>query len=83
MDDTYPVSPPAALKTHAEEAPAEALLEEEEVRHGFGVAANHHKPQPAPRPFSDSIFNDRIFTEVSPRESKFSSNLITSDDYED
>jgi len=83
MDDTYPASPPAALKTHAEEAPAEALLEEEEVRHGFGVAANHRKPQPAPRPFSDSIFNDRIFTEVSPRESKFSSNLITSDDYED
>ena len=84
MDDTYPASPPSGLKTHSEEAPAEALLEEEDIHHGFGVAANRRKPgQQAPRPFSDSIFNDRIFTEGAPRDSRFSSNLITSDDYED
>ncbi len=83
MDDTYPSSPPTGLKTCAEDVPAEAPLDEEEVRHGFGVAANRRKPAQTPRPFSDSIFNDRIFTEVPPRESSFSSNLITSDDYED
>jgi hypothetical protein len=83
MDDTYPSSPPTGLKTYPEEAPEEALLDDEEVRHGFGVAANRRKPAEAPRPFSNSIFNDRIFTEGSPRNSGFSSNLITSDDYED
>lgn len=83
MDDTYPSSPPTGLKTYPEEAPAEALLDDEEVRHGFGVAANRRKSAEAPRPFSDSIFNDRIFTEGSPRNSRFSSNLITSDDFED
>ena len=84
MDDTYPASPPIGLKTHSGEAPAEALLENEDIHHGFGVAANRRKPgQQAPRPFSDSIFNDSIFTEGAPRGSRFSSNLITSDDYED
>jgi hypothetical protein len=83
MDDTYPATPPTGLTTCAEKVPAGILLEEEDVSHGFGVAAHRRKPDPEPRPFSDSIFNDSIFTEGSPRDDRFSSNLITSGDYED
>ena len=82
MDDSYPASPPPVLKTHSDELPAYALLDESEVRHGFGQAAKPGKPAQGSRPFSDSIFNDRIFTEGSPQKSSFSSNLITSDDYD-
>lgn len=83
MDDAYPASPPAVLKTHSDEKPAQAILDDSEVRHGFGQAAKHGKPGQISRPFSDSIFNDRIFTEGSTQKSSFSSNLITSEDYED
>ena len=92
MDGAYPASPAPGLTTRSAEL-AEASLLGEEVKHGFGQAARSSMeavPAKAPdkgssreaRPFSDSIFNNTIFTEGAPDDEQFSDSLITSDDYD-
>lgn len=92
LDGAYPASPPSGLTTRGAKLPGELLLEEE-VSHSFGQAAPGNaegvspvaaesRPSPEERPFSDSIFNNRIFTEGAPDDKKFSDSLMTSDDYD-
>ena len=89
MDGTHLPSPPPVLTTADSVLPADLRIGEEEVEHGFGQAATDpgrgrhkdlHKAQLEP---TDDIFNDRIISEETSDERKFSNALITSNDYDD
>ncbi len=82
MDGTHFASPPPVLTTSNADLPADFEFGVEEIGHGFGQSATDKRQPVQPRPFGDSIFNDRIFTDGEPDEGGFSNSLITSDDFD-
>ena len=82
MDATHVASPLTELTTSGSVLAEGVGIDTHEVEHGFGQAAKKKQPTSRP-PFDDSVFGDGIVAEDSSDEGKFSSSLITSENYEE
>jgi len=83
MDSAHLSSPPPVLPTASALSPDELLDHRE-----YGRASTESRTAPGPgvapaaRPFSNSIFTDRVVTTDAAEEHGFSDSLMTSEDYE-